>query len=60
MDVLDGLDIGLKASKLGRRDGWEDGDVTGDDWDPTDLSAEKRRECIPQCSIHDVGLYNKV
>mmetsp|Transcript_25757 Transcript_25757/g.38681 ORF Transcript_25757/g.38681 Transcript_25757/m.38681 type:complete len:94 (-) Transcript_25757:130-411(-) len=39
MDILDGLDIGLKAGKLGRRDGWEDGDVTGDDWDPTDLSA---------------------
>ncbi|KAL3772307.1 hypothetical protein ACHAW5_004912 [Stephanodiscus triporus] len=35
--VLDGLDIGYKAGKLGRRDGWEDGDVVGPDWDPADV-----------------------
>ena len=36
MKILDGLDIGYKAGKLGRRDGWGDSDVTGDEWDPTD------------------------
>jgi len=37
MKLLDGLDVGYKAGKLGRRDGWEDGDVVGSDWDPTDI-----------------------
>jgi diketogulonate reductase-like aldo/keto reductase len=37
MKLLDGLDAGYKAGKLGRRDGWEDGDVVGPDWDPTDV-----------------------
>ena len=37
MKLLDGLDAGYKAGKLGRRDGWEDGDVVGPDWDPTDI-----------------------
>lgn len=36
MTTLDGLDINYKAGKLGRRDGWGDGDVKGDTWDPTD------------------------
>jgi diketogulonate reductase-like aldo/keto reductase len=35
MRILDGLDEGLQAGKLGRRDGWGDDDVTGPDWDPT-------------------------
>ena len=34
MLVLDSLNVGLKAGKLGRRDGWDDNDVTGLDWDP--------------------------
>lgn len=37
MKVLDGLDIGYKAGKLGRRDGWDDGDVAGPEWDPTEV-----------------------
>ena len=37
MDILDGLNIGYKAGKLGRRDGWGDSDVQGVDWDPTDF-----------------------
>ena len=37
MKILDGLDIAYKAGKLGRRDGWDDADVTGDDWDPTEF-----------------------
>lgn len=37
MSILDTLDIGLKAGKLGRRDGWYDGDVVGVDWDPTEF-----------------------
>jgi diketogulonate reductase-like aldo/keto reductase len=37
MMQLDGLDVGFKAGKLGRRDGWSDGDVTGPEWDPTDF-----------------------
>lgn len=36
MTVINSLDVGYKAGKLGRRDGWEDGDVLGPDWDPTD------------------------
>ena len=35
METLDGLDVNLKAGKLGRKDGWEDSDVKGVDWDPT-------------------------
>lgn len=35
MKILDGLDVGFKAGKLGRRDGWNDNDVTSDNWDPT-------------------------
>jgi diketogulonate reductase-like aldo/keto reductase len=37
MDLLDSLDIAYKAGKLGRRDGWEDSDVSGLEWDPTDF-----------------------
>lgn len=37
MNILDGLDEQLKAGHLGRRDGWEDSDVTGDRWDPTEF-----------------------
>jgi diketogulonate reductase-like aldo/keto reductase len=37
MSLLDGLDVSYKAGKLGRRDGWEDSDVMGPDWDPTDF-----------------------
>ena len=37
MKLLDGLDTSYKAGVLGRRDGWEDDDVTGPDWDPTDF-----------------------
>ena len=36
MSILDGLDVNYKAGKLGRRDGWNDADVTGVNWDPTD------------------------
>lgn len=36
MEIIDGLDVSYKAGKLGRRDGWEDSDVTGPSWDPTD------------------------
>lgn len=35
MEVLDGLDIAYKAGTLGRRDGWDDADVSGPEWDPT-------------------------
>lgn len=35
METLDGLDENLKAGKLGRRDGWEDSDVSDIHWDPT-------------------------
>ncbi|KAL7533619.1 hypothetical protein ACHAXR_005344 [Thalassiosira sp. AJA248-18] len=37
MMMLDGLDIGYKAGKLGRRDGWGDADVVGPEWDPTEI-----------------------
>jgi diketogulonate reductase-like aldo/keto reductase len=37
MKILDELDVSFKAGKLGRRDGWDDGDVTGPEWDPTDF-----------------------
>lgn len=37
MEILDGLDRGYKAGRLGRRDGWADDDVTGTDWDPTEV-----------------------
>jgi diketogulonate reductase-like aldo/keto reductase len=36
MQILDALDVSYKAGKLGRRDGWDDADVVGPDWDPTD------------------------
>jgi len=36
MAILDGLDVNYKAGKLGRTDGWNDADVTGVDWDPTE------------------------
>ena len=35
MRILDGLDERFPAGKLGRRDGWNDEDVTGPEWDPT-------------------------
>ncbi|KAL9179001.1 hypothetical protein ACHAXT_011974 [Thalassiosira profunda] len=38
MKVLDGLDVGYRAGKLGRRDGWGDADVSGPSWDPTEIS----------------------
>ena len=37
MKILDGLDRGYKAGRLGRRDGWSDEDVTDVDWDPTEV-----------------------
>jgi diketogulonate reductase-like aldo/keto reductase len=37
MMILDGLNVSFKAGKLGRRDGWTDSDVTGPDWDPTEV-----------------------
>lgn len=37
MKLLDGLNVSLKAGTLGRRDGWEDSNVSGDEWDPTDV-----------------------
>lgn len=37
LDILNGLDVGLTAGHLGRRDGWDDDDVSGDDWDPTNF-----------------------
>jgi diketogulonate reductase-like aldo/keto reductase len=37
MQTLEGLDVSYKCGKLGRRDGWTDGDVTGPGWEPTDF-----------------------
>ena len=37
MGIIDSLNIDFKAGKLGRRDGWDDTDVKGADWDPTDF-----------------------
>jgi len=37
MDTLDSLDVGYKAGKLGRIDGWDASDIQGPDWDPTDF-----------------------
>jgi len=37
IQILDGLDTGYKAGRLGRRDGWSDDDVAGPEWDPTDV-----------------------
>ena len=37
MMTLDRLDVSWPAGRLGRRDGWEDADVTGLDWDPTNF-----------------------
>lgn len=37
MDTLDSLDVGYKAGKLGRIDGWDTSDIQGPDWDPTDF-----------------------
>ena len=37
MTALNKLNINYKAGKLGRRDGWNDSDVTGVDWDPTNF-----------------------
>jgi diketogulonate reductase-like aldo/keto reductase len=37
MKILDGLDVGYKAGRLGRNDGWKDSDVTGPNWDPIDF-----------------------
>ena len=36
MKLLDSLDVNYKSGKLGRRDGWNDEDVTSIDWDPTE------------------------
>lgn len=37
MNIIDSLNIKYKAGKLGRRDGWGDGDVESIEWDPTDF-----------------------
>lgn len=37
MDLLDGLNVNYPAGKLGRKDGWQDSDVIGPDWDPTNI-----------------------
>lgn len=37
MKILDGLNVSWKAGSLGRRDGWDDSDVSGPSWDPTDF-----------------------
>jgi diketogulonate reductase-like aldo/keto reductase len=37
MTILDGLNVNYPAGKLGRKDGWDDSDVTGPEWDPTDI-----------------------
>ena len=37
MKILDGLNVGFKAGKLGTRDGWDDADVVGPEWDPTEI-----------------------
>ena len=37
MGIIDSLNIDFKAGKLGRRYGWDDTDVKGVDWDPTDF-----------------------
>mmetsp|Transcript_22480 Transcript_22480/g.53028 ORF Transcript_22480/g.53028 Transcript_22480/m.53028 type:complete len:495 (+) Transcript_22480:183-1667(+) len=37
MRTLDALDVGYRAGRLGRKDGWDDNDVTGPEWDPTDF-----------------------
>ncbi|KAL7521433.1 hypothetical protein ACHAWX_007655 [Stephanocyclus meneghinianus] len=39
MKLLDSLDVNYKAGKLGRRDGWNDEDVTNIDWDPTETNC---------------------
>ena len=39
MAILDSLNVNFKAGKLGRRDGWKDGDVTGPEWDPTEAAC---------------------
>ena len=37
MNIIDSLNVDLKCGKLGRRDGWRDEDVIGDDWEPTNF-----------------------
>ena len=37
LEIIDSLNVDLKAGKLGRRDGWDDADVMGIEWDPTDF-----------------------
>jgi len=37
MDVLNGLDEGLKVGRLGVKDGWEEEDILDENWDPTDF-----------------------
>lgn len=37
MSIIDTLNVDLKSGKLGRRDGWTDEDVTGEDWEPTNF-----------------------
>lgn len=40
MELLDGLNVDLKAGKLMRKDGWSEEDNTvGVEWDPTDYVA---------------------
>ena len=37
MAILDGLDVNYKAGRLGRTDGWNEADMKGIKWDPTEL-----------------------
>jgi diketogulonate reductase-like aldo/keto reductase len=37
MNILDGLNVNYKAGKLKRVDGWDVNDITGPDWDPTEV-----------------------
>lgn len=37
MRILDELNINFTAGRLGRRDGWSDADVSGQNWDPTNI-----------------------
>lgn len=37
MNIIDSLNVDIKCGKLGRRDGWTDEDVTGEDWEPTNF-----------------------
>ena len=38
MKILDQLDVKYKAGKLGRTDGWNESDIKGANWDPTEVA----------------------